>query len=625
MKSRMRILPLVLVPALIAAADAPPDGRQSALGAKPDGTILRLASNGDGKPDVLERWWNGKRVRWLDENGDMCPDDLRGDRCGDTMQIDMDGDGRYDGQADVNIRWLDTNGDGIPDVQIIAENYKLKKGQKLPSWPDEGHWMLFINPDASGVLGWFDWEKSFDFDCWAYTNPNGNWLPNYRTGDFLKIHHSPGLLNDARLNWENPFSFFDLDGDGLAEMAMRWVAPFTKDATGTATISDHYNEVFLTMDVAKSTGRHNEGHYDLSLRAGGGTSSFAYTQWTHAIPGLDANPVFDRFFAPSSAVWRHIKDVRYIPRDRQWDGFFDPGFKEMWMTFDEDGDDHRWERVELLYPENPKTHKRNDPWTTRAMKRTDGVSGLDSHMQADSRGDRGEFDRDNSGKGRLYVGAFDRKFHLFGAEWGAWTVDRAGEFHGGWRAGGWRDPKPSATNVGEVVIYSDTDANGFIDRIEFDYDGDHTIDLTINLLDYATAANPHPDVAEVLDTRALGWQGLHTAFVRMTEQSWEEAQRFYQAAWQRDLCDRETDLLAVAASVRERYEHAYWLKETLLRRCRVRLADARTAEPMRAAEFTAVEKNLLATAYLGRWNEVANVLPRIPAQPFVSTTAKETK
>src|SRR5687768_16176504 len=33
----------------------------------------------DGDPDVLETWWNGKRVRWLDENDNMKPTDVRGD------------------------------------------------------------------------------------------------------------------------------------------------------------------------------------------------------------------------------------------------------------------------------------------------------------------------------------------------------------------------------------------------------------------------------------------------------------------------------------------------------------------------------------------------------------------
>src|SRR5687768_8447200 len=33
----------------------------------------------DGDPDILETWWNGKRVRWFDENDDMKPTDVRGD------------------------------------------------------------------------------------------------------------------------------------------------------------------------------------------------------------------------------------------------------------------------------------------------------------------------------------------------------------------------------------------------------------------------------------------------------------------------------------------------------------------------------------------------------------------
>ncbi|HEU5133448.1 MAG TPA: hypothetical protein VFT26_15135, partial [Pyrinomonadaceae bacterium] len=48
------------------------DLRKSALkSATPSDEIVRLDINHDGKPDILERWWNGKRVRWLDENGDM--------------------------------------------------------------------------------------------------------------------------------------------------------------------------------------------------------------------------------------------------------------------------------------------------------------------------------------------------------------------------------------------------------------------------------------------------------------------------------------------------------------------------------------------------------------------------
>src|SRR5829696_8278824 len=89
-----------------------PNLRKTALkSATPSAEIVRLDINHDGKPDILERWWNGKRVRWLDENGDMLPTDTRSDQVGDVMQVDADGDGYYDGPGDMNIKWADTDGD----------------------------------------------------------------------------------------------------------------------------------------------------------------------------------------------------------------------------------------------------------------------------------------------------------------------------------------------------------------------------------------------------------------------------------------------------------------------------------------------------------------------------------
>src|ERR1043165_1229031 len=74
------------------------DLRHTALkSTSPSDEIVRLDIDHDGKPDIIERWWNGKRVRWLDENGDMLPTDTRGDQVNDVLQIDKNGDGLYDG------------------------------------------------------------------------------------------------------------------------------------------------------------------------------------------------------------------------------------------------------------------------------------------------------------------------------------------------------------------------------------------------------------------------------------------------------------------------------------------------------------------------------------------------
>lgn len=148
-----------------------------------------------------------------------------------------------------------------------------------------------------------------------------DWLPNCHDGDFLKAHVPPGAIQDPPLNWENPFSFFDLAGDGVSEMALRWCVPRTIQANGSVVVADRASETFVTFDLDHDSGQGNE-----------------------------------------------------------------------------------------------------------------------------------------------------------------------------------------------VVRYTDTDRNGFIDRIEFDHDGDRTIDLTVDRLAWKTAGNPHPDFAGILETRTLGWKGLHEQF-----------------------------------------------------------------------------------------------------------------
>src|SRR5258708_21510702 len=141
-------------------------------------------------------------------------------------------------------------------------------------------------------------------------------------------------------------------------------------------------------------------------------------------------------------------------------------------------------------------------------------TGIAGKPQGGSLGDRGEFDEDNSGGGKLYVGVFDRKLHLAGAEWGAWLVDKNAEFHGGVKT---PSPKPQAPRVEEVVKYTDTDNNGFVDTVEYDYDGDRKIDFRFSLLDYRSSSHPPPDVVPLGDTHTEGWTGLNALFTNIAK------------------------------------------------------------------------------------------------------------
>jgi len=582
----------------------------------PSDEIVRLDINNDGKPDMIERWWNGKRVRWLDENGDMLPTDTRGDNTNDVLQVDKNSDGLYDGPNDLNVKWADNDNDGRADLEAFVTQSPEWGPEKFSA--AESHWMVYIDVDKDGVLGWLDWTK-FDFgnDNWGYTGAN-DWLPDYSGNSiFLKVHRPPQSLPDPRLNWENPFAFFDFDNDGVSEMAMRWldpVPPLDKDVTK---LTGVLSEAFLTFDVDNDSTKGNETDYDMSLRGVGGPG-IPYQKFVHKYPALKGNAKFNDCFQWNN--WRQIDELMYMPHDKSFDSFFTAGWKTIYFVFDEDDDDHRWERVEMYYPMHgfggakdidiySTKRWRQGNYAGQAMVNEGEKPGLDGHPQADSLGDRGEFDEDNSGGGNLYVGVFDRKFHLAGAEWGGWTVDKNAEFHGGVKT---PSPKPLAPRVEEVVKYTDTDNNGFLDTVEYDYDGDRKIDFRFSLLDYKTTSQPHPDVATIVDTQKEGWKGLNAVFTSISNQSFQEALTVYRAAWRRGLTTPEIDKLASAGAIGERYDHGYWLKEKVFREIRLRLQQVRQEQPNRATALAALEKDLARLYYTGQFDEYAKKISEVP-------------
>ena len=615
MGARPTTIVVVFVTLLFLPRIGTSDWRRTALrDAAPSGEVQRLDVDGDGRPDVLERWWNGKRVRWLDENGDLTASDMRGDQVGDVMQVDVDGDGLYDGPGDWNIKWADTDGDGQADVQSFAFSKPVSQGQ-----PGHGaHWMLFVDVEKDGVLGWVDWEK-FKFDCWGYTG-RGTWLPDYNGESiFLKIHSDPHKIEDLSLNWENPFSFYDPDGDGASEMAIRWLDP-PSNGDGVTRLSGTLTEAYASLDLDNDSAKDNETDFDISFRVNGG-AGIPYRQFRHPLPSFKGVPRFDPFFA--SNAWRRVDAVSYMPHDKGWDHLFTAGWTHRYMVVDEDDDDHRWERVEMYYPTHgrPREDTRIDVYSTKRWARDTWVKdwvvegdekpGVSGHPQADSLGDRGEFDADDSGRGKLYVGVFDRKLHLAGAEWGAWTVDREGRYHGGW---GTPSKKENAPGVGEVVRYRDSDANGFLDTVEYDYDGDRTIDLTVALLDYRSPSLPHPDVAPLIDSHAAGWRGLHEAYKEAAADAWAEAMSVYRAAWRRGLTTPELDRLAHGGSLAQRYDDAYWIKERVFRLLRSRLDEAGKGEPSRAPALVELEARLKKTYYLGQFDEYVRAIAEVPGR-----------
>ena len=362
----------------------------------------------DGDPDILELWFNGKRCRWIDENDDMSANDAMGDIVADCLQVDMDGDGSYDGQTDLSIKWADNDHDGVADFQVVVINPKAGEGTKFGG---VAHYMVFEDTDKDGVMGYFDWER-FDFLCWNNTG-RCNFSTDYN-GDsiFLKAHMAPFALSDARLNWENPFAFYDTDGDGCTEMSVRYIDSPGCDAKADA--------VFVAYDIDNDSQRDNEMDYDFSLFFQK-SAGLDYSSYVNPCPDLKAADWVLPYF--QHAEWRIIDELVYMPHAKCYEEAFKPDWDRCYFVFDEDDDDHRWERVELYYPNDPYNLRKE---TSYAAKRDEKTAPMNVHAQSDSLGDRGEFDADNSGRGKLYFSKWDGRLHLYGAEWGAWTIDSKG-------------------------------------------------------------------------------------------------------------------------------------------------------------------------------------------------------
>jgi hypothetical protein len=534
----------------------------------------------DGDPDILETWWNGKRVRWFDENDDMKPTDIRGDQSDDALQVDRDGDGYYDGPGDINIKWADDDGDGKPDVQIFAAN-PAKDATRIAS--GSSHFMVFIDVDHDGVNGWIPWETfSFDRDNWrvkpttspTHLIPPPNFSPDYMGNSiFLKQHLPPWIITDIRLNWENPFAFYDFDGDGVTEMSIRFldIAPRDpQDRTGEKPYSytGKVTEAMAGWDLDNDSAKGNEFDFDMSWKFtsapdGKRGDVIDYSKYSDKHRKMKAPQwVLDgKFFRYDN--WRKLEDFCYVTHDKAFDEMWKTNWGDCWITFDEDDDDQRWERVELYYPVDDAEKVYNiEKWKGGPSGQRNSIMG---HTQADSLGDRGEWDKDNSGKGKIYVGRFDAKLHLYGAESGAWLVDKNAKYWGGTPVVLGVSSPERATKPEEVVQYFDTDGNGFADKITYDYDGDKKVDAEVNLLEYKTEQNPHPDVAELINPGEVKWQGMRDVFTKISEKSFDDGLVLYRAAWKKGLTNPEIDDYAFASSTGEKYHCGYWMREKLFR------------------------------------------------------------
>ena len=499
----------------------------------------------DGDPDVLRTFTaNDVPVQWIDDDDDMKYGDTEGDTDSDCLMIDRNKDGKYGSYNDLIIDWNDTNNDGKADMQVAVDY--VSKDVKQAWGP--GHYMWVLDTDHDNIFNYLDWN-TFQLRCWMHNGQSDFFEDYHGKSLFLKVHTTTDKMNDVRLSWENPFLFYDPDKDGLTEMAIRLCdsPPFSNNKSlpnvpENIRLTGNIDWASLSFDLDNDNRPQNEFDLDMTISFRGG--GFNYMDQVHKFKNMRGLPASDTLFMDPR--WRQISELIYPDHDSAWNLVFNRGkWKSVYFTFDEDDDCNRWERVELYEP--------NNMFKIGARK-----GGVDNNAQADAAGDRGEWDLDNSGKGNLYVSKFDGRIHLYGAEWGCWRVDQnAASFQG---MGGLYDGYGPARNQVEPKIYStikytDTDNNGFLDKIDFDLNGDTIFEHSVSLKKLGI-----DDRCEVIKTADMKYNDFVALQTSVSNNIWENAQEATKVARKYGINLSWYSLLMSPKSIQQKYNYGYWLQ-----------------------------------------------------------------
>lgn len=497
--------------------------------------------DGDGDPDILRTVTaNGIPVQWIDDDDDMQYGDLEGDTDNDCLMIDRNKDGVYGGYGDLIIDWVGEDEDGNPAMQVVVDNIPEANRMKTGN----GHYMWVVDTDKDDVFNYIDWNM-FTLRCWIHNGLSDFYEDYNGKSTFMKIHSTTERVNDVRMNWENPFLFYDPDNDGLTEMAIRFCdSPKIVKENGQANsvLSGNIDWVSVSMDTDNDNAPGNEFDFDMTIHFTG--PGFNYENQKHINKNLRGLPEADTFFL--DARWRKLPELLYPDHDAAWDLTFKEGkWDKVWFTYDEDDDCNRWERVELYQPRDPFKVGKNQ-------------GGIDNNGQADPAGDRGEWDEDNSGHGQLYVSPIDGKIHLYGAEWGCWRIDQNARYYQG--MGGIYDgygPKRIETEptVFPTVKYTDTDNNGFFDLMEFDLDGDKVFEQRLSMKELGL-----DDRCQVINTASMKYEDFVDLESKVSDAMWKNAEKAVEVAKAKKLNTKWYALMLQPKSTRERYHYGFWLQ-----------------------------------------------------------------
>ncbi len=368
--------------------------------------------DGNGTPDTLVTVWNGKVIAFVSDDGKLPwgaddegrdwnayfntafnagqdPPQLWNDEratWGDyTILVDRNSSGRFDDNEDFYYKAMDLNDDGAPE----AEYYHL--------FPGPGSWSnkLHVNLDGEREMSFLNW-KTFFYDEEQRYLPGVKYVMNVQgTGFFLNSYSK-----DTRTAWETPIAWYDFDFDGQTDMVMRAADVIMAENDEKVRVySGTLGEYEIAFELNNNTNEERWHSLDMQL-------TFA----RYGSPGMDYTNLRDTINAIKGLPEAAYLSERMLTTRQQPERFYLPyldghaiataydGWQQVWLLFDEDDDDCRWEEM----------FGKHEP----------GWRGYSDRI-----GDRIEIDLDYGGKGKLYVGRFDGRLHLYHAERAFWDID----------------------------------------------------------------------------------------------------------------------------------------------------------------------------------------------------------
>lgn len=389
--------------------------RVAEVKALPPGEKLEIDTNGDGK--INEVWYidtayrHDKEiilVRAVDEDGDYA----------ETGRMDMDSDLYFfdwdaNGYIDVVIDYVDDDGDNDLDQMGLFYNKNWRDGKDdMTVW-----WAMDIGGDN---LLWYDVNGT-------YYQPLCQWRTHF-SGDELFYQFRLTADDEKWVNvWEDPFAFYDPDGDLASEVVVRISA-----------VGDQVKNLRYSIDADDNAYGRDLHDYDFSVTAlppEEGLSTEGWHSEVLTIRGVETLPVLS---------WAKTKE---FAQQAKWG-------KAM-LTWDEIGsntdenpaqDPHeRWEGVLNAKSKHGDFEQVGGPPSSPFNKRVEVSASPASPLV-------------------LYFDEVDQRFHLLGADYGYMDVDfnLDGE-------------------IDAAYTWKDEDGDGKLDVREIDVNGDGTVDIVQRL------------------------------------------------------------------------------------------------------------------------------------------------